>query len=289
MTQHSPEKAYLPNEASGNKISLIDIVNFLVNSWKTIAIFGCLGLVGSLTYLFVTPNQYEARAQIRMAQISNNSTGNPLGMAFEDPLSLMGRMQYPTNYSEAVVNACAYQDKQQPSLALSKDLKYSVPKGTANTLELRVISASAQIAGNCAQAVFEQIKMLQAQLAEPLIKEAQMKLAFDNERIDSTRKLISRADQSGGAISAIYLSGRDELAYYLIDREKTTDLINSIINRGTRLSSPIYAAEKPVSPKKRASLVAGLFGGFFLGLMIALVRQMLVGLKSQKDSLDDPM
>ena len=106
-----------------------------------------------------------------------------------------------------------------------------------------------------------------------LVEEAKIKLESDNERIDAARKLITKADQSGSAISAAYLSARDELSYFLTDREKMIDLINSVKSRGARLDSPIYTSERPVSPKKAISLAAGLVTGFFLGLLFALGRK----------------
>lgn len=50
--------------------SLIDILRFLKGAYKTICIFGAFGLVAAIIYLVVTPKQYEATAQIAMAQIS---------------------------------------------------------------------------------------------------------------------------------------------------------------------------------------------------------------------------
>ena len=113
------------------------------------------------------------------------------------------------------------------------------------------------------------------------MEEAKLKLVADNERIEAARRLIARADQSGSAMSAAYLSARDELTYFLTDRERMLDLINSVKSRGTRLDSPIYASDKPVSPKKAISLAAGLLGGLFLGLLIALGRKVLGKLKSE--------
>ena len=263
------------------EISLLDILEFLKSAWKTIAAFAVLGLVGAITYLVVTPPMYEATAQIRMAQISQINPANPFGAALEEPASLIARMQFPTNYSAQVVSSCNYQDKLQPQLALSKDAKFTIPKGVANTVELKVLALSPQLAANCAQALFVQVAQLQEEFAKPFVEEAKLKLATDNERIEAARKLIIKADKSGSAMSAAYLSARDELTYFLTDREKMLDLMSSVKNRGTRLASPIYISERPASPKKAISLAAGLFGGLFLGLMIALGRQGLRKLKSE--------
>ncbi len=261
------------------EISLLDILGFLKKAWKTIAAFAVLGLMGAVTYLVVTPPMYEATAQIRMAQISQVNPANPFGANVEDPTSLIARMQFPTNYTEQVISGCGYQDKPQAALALSKAAKLSIPKGVANTVELKILAPSQELAASCAQAIFSQIAQMQEQFSRVFVEEAKLKLAADNERIEAARKLIAKADQSGSAMSAAYLSARDELTHFLTDREKMLDLINSVKSRGTRLDSPIYASEKPVSPKKAMSLAAGLLGGLLMGLLIALGRKGLRKLK----------
>ena len=262
-------------QEEGGDISLLDILEFLKSAWKTISAFAVLGLIGAVIYLVVTPSMYEATAQIRMAQISQVNPANPFGANVEDPTSLIARMQFPTNYTEQVISSCGYQDKPEAALALSKAAKLSIPKGVANTVELKVLAPNQKLAASCAQAIFTQIAQMQEQFSRVFVEEAKLKLATDNERIDAARKLIAKADQSGSAMSAAYLSARDELTYFLTDREKMLDLINSVKSRGTRLDSPIYASDKPVSPKKAISLAAGLFSGLFLGLLFALGRKLL--------------
>lgn len=281
MEQHSINlKA---DDQEDQSISLQDILQFLGRAWKVMLLGAIFGLLAGLGYVLLTPNQYEATAQIKMAQININNPTNPFGFTVEDPSSLIVRMQLPTNYDSEVITACEYQDKPQAALALSKVVKLTIPKGLTNTVELKISSSSPQIAKNCAQVIVDQITLLQAQFAKPFVEEAKLKLVQDNERIDAARKLIARADQSGSAMSAAYLAARDELTYFLTDREKMLDLINSVDKRGTQLISPIYAPEKPVSPKKLMSLLAGLFAGLFLGLAVALARQFWSGM-SAKDS-----
>jgi uncharacterized protein involved in exopolysaccharide biosynthesis len=82
-------------------------------------------------------------------------------------------------------------------------------------------------------------------------------------------------------MSAAYLSTRDEIRYLLDEITALKNVINSNQNRATRLIAPIYAGDTPIAPKKPMTLAAGLFGGLFLGLMIALVRQVITRLRSE--------
>jgi capsular polysaccharide biosynthesis protein len=273
------QRSYL--QEYGREISLLDTLEFLKKSWKIIAGFGVLGLIGAIGYILVTPPMYQATAQIRMAQVSQVNTSNPIGVNIEEASSLIARMQFPTNYSAATISSCGYQDKLQPALDLSKDIKFTAPKGMANTVEIKILSPSPKQAESCANSIFIQIALLQEQFSKVFVEEAKIKLSMDNERIEAARKLITKADQSGSAMSAAYLSARDELTYFLTDREKMVDLINSVKNRGSSLVAPIYVSEKPVSPKKTITLLAGLLSGLFLGVVIALGQQGFRKLKSE--------
>ena len=59
-----------------DELSLIEIINFFKESWKTIIGFTVLGIAGAGIYLWVVPKQYEASAQIKMAQIGNVNNNN---------------------------------------------------------------------------------------------------------------------------------------------------------------------------------------------------------------------
>lgn len=268
--QNQPNQMSLDQGEGNNRMQHWPIMSIKKKHIKIMILGSFFGLFLAIFYILIAPQKYEATAQIRMAQLSQINPANPFGTSIEDPLSLISRMQFPTNYSKEVVNACGYQDEKEPALELSKDLKFSIPRGVANTVEIRALFSNPETARNCLVAVTTQVELMQEQVARPFIEEAKIKLAADNERIEAAKKVILKADQSGNAMSAGYLSARDELTYFLIDREKMVDLINSVKNRGTRLTSPIYVTGNPVSPKKVLSLVIGVLGGIFLGLLWVL-------------------
>lgn len=263
------------------EISLLDVLNFLKNAWQTIAIFAFLGISASIAFLFVTPQQYEATAQIKLAQINFSLPTAPLGTAVEDQASLLARLQIPSNFGKSTIQACGYEEKRDPSLALSKDLKFSIARGMVNIIELRLLAPSAQKASECADAVVNQVSLLQEEMIKPYVEEAKAGLLVDNERLESAKRIIAKADQSGNAISAAYLAARDEATFFLVEREKKLAILRSVQQRETKLAAPIYISEFPVSPKKGASLLMGLFGGVFLGLVFAIGRQLIIRLKSQ--------
>lgn len=164
-------------------------------------------------------------------------------------------------------------------MALAKSIKLGLPKGVANVVELKTFGKSPQDAQLCAQAIFELIKTTQAQIVAPYIAEAKTKLLDDEERLAKAKDLVAKADKSGSAMGAAYLSTRDEIRFLLDEITALKTVVTSNQSRATRLIAPIYASDTPVAPKKRVVLAGGLLGGLFLGLLIAMGRQVIARLK----------
>ena len=279
MSQSSPPLLDLNGD---QEISIIDILRFLKNAWKTIAIAGLAGIVLSIAYLAITPKQYEATAQIVMAQIGTASNNiNPLGINIEEPALLVSRMSLPTSFTPQTIATCRLEDVSNPELTLTKSIKLAPAKGVANVVELKTFGPSQEVALSCANAIFELIKTTQSQILMPYIEEAKIKLVDDEAHLAKAKDLVARADKSGAVMSAAYLSTRDEIRYLLDEITALKNVVTSNQNRMTHLVAPIYASDLPVSPKKRMALAGGLFGGLFLGLLIALARQMIARIKSE--------
>jgi capsular polysaccharide biosynthesis protein len=288
MNQVSPPKIEAHELADEQEISLLDILRFLKSAYKTILIFGVIGLLAAIAYLVIAPQQYEATAQIAMAQIgaannNNNNNLNPLGINVEDPTLLIARLGLPSSYTPEAILACAFEGKPEAGAALVKSIKLSIPKGVANVVELKTVGDSPKQAIQCADAIMELIKTTQNQILIPYIEEAKQKLAEEKARLQAAQQLISRSDKSGSGsmMGAVYLSTRDEINYLLDKIAALNNVVSNNQNRATRLITPIYASDLPISPKKRIALAAGLFGGLFLGLLIALAGQMITKLKSE--------
>ena len=128
------------NQAPEDEISIKDIVDFLLESWKAILATGLVGLLGAAGFIVFTPSQYEATAQIQMAQIApnnnnnnNNNNSNPLGVNVEDPNLLMARLKLPSSYTEDEIKACGLDPNVYQGFAAGMGieriamLKYGIP------------------------------------------------------------------------------------------------------------------------------------------------------------------
>ncbi len=264
------------NPSFEEDLSLKDIIDFLIESWKSIIVAGLLGVLASAVYLTVTPNQYQASAQIQMAQISaSNNNANPLGVNIEEPNLLMARLRLPTSFSVEVIKACGFEDSSSPAESLASSAKFSAVKGLDSMIELKINSNSKEIAINCAQALFESIKTSQNQIIKPYIQESKALLVKYEARLASSQSLLSKADKSGAALSVAYLANRDEVKFLTEEIMRLNKFITTAETRQAKLFSPIYVADAPVFPKKKASLIFGLMTGLLLGLLFVLGRKAL--------------
>jgi LPS O-antigen subunit length determinant protein (WzzB/FepE family) len=288
MSQHSPIQFSSQEQINDTEISLINILIFLKRSYKLIALIGLLGVATSFGYLLITPKKYQASAQIQMAQIvvANNSSSNvnPLGINIEEPSLLIARLSSPTSYSAEVIEACGLGSEKNAQFILSKSVKLILPKGVPNIVDMRIIGTSSKNTVVCAQAVFSLIKATQAQIVKPYIEVANAKLLDNQERIAKLKDLVARADKAGSAMDVAYLSMRDEIRFLLDEINTLTNVVSSSENMATRLVAPIYGSDDPITPKNGAVLLAGLFGGLFLGLLIAFGRRLIPNIKAQLEN-----
>lgn len=267
------------NQPLEDEISLKDIINFLMESWKTILAVCLLGLFGSVGFLAITPNQYEATAQIQMAQTSpnnnnnNNSITNPFGVNVEEPNLLIVRLKLPTTYSAAEIKACGLEGQKMPAETIVLKSKFSVVKGVGSIVELKIRMDSREQAVVCAQALFENIRESQNQIIKPYMEEAKALLTKYQVRLKEAQELVMRADKSGAALSAAFLANRDEVKFLTDEIIRLNTFVAAGGARQAKLVSPIYASNAPVFPEKKLSLLIGLLAGLFLGLLLALARK----------------
>jgi capsular polysaccharide biosynthesis protein len=273
------EQSFIPSPE--DEISLKDIIDFFIESWKAIILTGLLGIVGATVYFWVTPNQYQATAQIQIGQYSvNDSSTNPVVVNIESPNLLLARLKLPATYSTKEIQACGLEYSKSPSEALAEKAKFSAVKGLETWIELKINHESKEIAIVCAQSLFESIKTSQNEIIKPSIDKAKESLLKYQDKSNNAQSLISRADKSGASLSAAYLSTRDELNFLSGEILRLNTFIASVDTRQAKLVSPIYASDIPIAPKKKTIFMAGIFGGLFLGLLLMIGKRVLTAYKT---------
>lgn len=255
------------NQAPEDEISIKDIVDFLLESWKTILATGLVGLLGAAGFIAVTPSQYEATAQIQMAQIPPGNGGFH-GSSVEDPNLLIARLKLPSSYTEDEIKACGLHAE-----SLAKAAKLSLIKGVNSVVELKIYHASKDQAVSCAQSIFENIRDLQNNIVKPYIEVAKALLTKYQTRLSEAQSLVARADKSGSALSAAYLANRDEVKFLTDESIRLNNLISAGDTHQAKLVAPIYAYDIPVFPKKKISLLVAMLAGLFLGVLFVMARK----------------
>lgn len=259
-------------ETSESEISLTEITNFLKESWKAIIATGIVGVVAAVAFLIVTPSQYEAIVQLQMGQINLTNT-NPMGNNIESPSVMIGRHQIPSTYTVDEIKACGIEGKELPNEYLMKMVKITPVKGSDSVVELKIKLDSKDRVFLCTQAVFQNIRESQGLVIKPYVEEAKNLLVKYQDRLQEAQASVTRVEKSGSALSAVYLSNRDEVKFLIDEILRLNALIASADTRQAKLVTPIYVSDSPVSPKKSVSLVLGLLAGLFVGLLLVLLRR----------------
>lgn len=262
------------NSIQDDEISLKDIIDFLIDSWKKILLSGVLGGLLGLGYVVITPAKYQATANIQVAKVA--------GSEVEAPAMLVEKLKMPLYYSEKTYVACNVLDKIEPGELIAKTLKPSLVKNVP-IITISYKEKSTEGAKNCLAGVLEDIRVNQGLLAKPIFQIKINQLVNLKLKLESAEKIMkvlpsknATFDFSDSRFSAsalllaTTLSKENEIKDL---RTQINDLEIAMTDPQTKeayLTTPIHAPNKKVSPKISIVLVASFFGGLFLGLMFVM-------------------
>jgi len=262
----------MSDNVNDEEISLLDILAFVQESWKTISGVGLAGAALSAGLLTVIPGQYEAEALIEMAQLQSGGPISPTTVVIEAPALMIERLKNPRSYTSETTRACAEGDARFSDESLAALVKVSVPKGVNSVIKLQVRRFSPAAAEQCLTALIDMIRRQQIALLKPRLDEMRATLTFLQNRLEANRAAMMQSDKANLS-GVIFLAQRDESLYLM---QQIDDLQRALASDfQTRQVSPVYAAPGQVSPKSVLTLALGVLGGLMLGLLLALVRRFL--------------
>lgn len=253
------------------EITFNQIVDFLMESWKVVVIAGLFGLGGSIAYLWMTPNQYQATAQIKIAQI-NSSIKNTQGVNVEEPNALIARLRLPSSYSSREIEICGYGNTSNAE-ALAISIKLSALKGVNSIIELKINSHDRNLAANCAQALFENIKASQNLIIKPYVEEATLMLSQYNRRLSTLQSLVHGVNKTEDSFAVSYFYNRDEIRFLTEEIVRLNTFIEASKIHQANLVAPIYTSNISTHSKKRVNLIIGLIIGLFIGLLFSAAKK----------------
>lgn len=259
-------------ELDEDGISLADIVEFVQESWKTVALWSAIGLIGGTGYAFLATPKYQATANIQTAKVANTDV--------EAPALLADKLKLPSYYTKETIDACGIGDVAEPGLALANALKPALSKGTS-LVSISYKAESQDAALSCISAVVQSVRQNQELITKPLIDAKMAELSSLEQKAAAAQQLEKMALNKSGAndfndskflASSLLLSASKDLAKQIGDLKPQ---LLAPQTKPTELAAPSYASPKPVEPKKLIAMVGGLFGGAVLSVVYLLGRKQL--------------
>lgn len=273
------------NPFQDDEIYFKDILYFLTESWKKIAMFGLLGLFSSFTLLLLMPSQYEAIAYIKLVQFDGVNQKSSLAIKFEEVNTLIFRLKLPGTFSDKEFQACNPEKSKFSTQELDgRVIKLNVNKSAPSLIELKVRSKSKDVALKCAEAIFEFIRDSQNATKKPYVEELRALLLKNQIRINDLSAEISKKYKSEKELSMAYLINRDDLMFFRNESARLNTLLALGEEEYATLISPATVSDNPVSPNKISILVLGSFFGMLIGLLCAFFSKARRNYKSRYDS-----
>jgi uncharacterized protein involved in exopolysaccharide biosynthesis len=262
------------NTISEDEISLKDIIDFLAESWKVIVLGGVAGGLLGLGYGLIAPAKYQATANIQVAKVA--------GTDVEAPALLVEKLKMPMYYSQKTHVACNVMDKLEPGEVIAKTLKPTLAK-TAPIITISYREESREDAQKCLESVLDDVRSNQSLLAKPIFESKANQLLNLKLKLESAEKIVkilpkNNADfdfsdskfSASTLLLATTLSKENEIKDL---RTAINDLEIALIEPQTKeafLTTPIYAPQQKVSPKRTMILIGGLVAGLFIGLLLMM-------------------
>ena len=266
-------------ELDEDGISLADIVEFAQQSWKTVALWSAIGLIGGTGYAFLATPKYLATANIQTAKVA--------GADVEAPALLVEKLKLPSYYTKETFDACGLDEVAEPGVALATALKPTLMK-TAPIITISYKAKTQESAIGCIDAVMADMRANQALIAKPTIEQKKVQLASFKQKLDSAEQManLMPAKKQNFDFNDPKFSGASLLlATSLAKADEVKNLKASISDleiqlqepqtKETYFTAPVYASSKPVEPKKLITMVGSLFGGAVLSVVYLLGRKQL--------------
>ena len=263
-------------ELNEDGISLADIVDFAQQSWKTVALWSAIGLIGATGYAFVATPKYLATASIQTAKVA--------GTDVEAPALLVEKLKLPSYYTKATFDACGLNDLAEPGVAIATALKPTLMK-TAPIISISYKAKSQEAAIGCIDAVMADTRANQALIAKPTIEQKNIQLATLKQKLDGAEQMANLMPAkkqnfdfndpkfSGASLLlATSLAKADEVKNLKAQISDLEIQLQEPQTKETYFTTPVYASPKPVEPKKLIVILGGLFGGAVLSVVYLLAR-----------------
>ncbi len=265
------------NQSLEDEISFKDIIDFLSESWKVIALSAIVGGLLAAGKALITPPKYQAFANIQVAKVA--------GSDVEAPSILVEKLKIPTYYSTESYSACKVMDTIEPGEVIAKNLKPILLK-TAPIINFSYIEGSREDAQKCLESVLNDVRNNQKLLARPIIESKKNHLDSLKKKLDAAEKIVKTwpakneifdFSDSNFSASALFLATILSKENEVQDlRTQINDLEILLLEPQTReafLTTPIFSPKQKVLPKRAGILMGGVIAGLLFGLFFMITKR----------------
>ena len=274
-----------------DEISLMDIYDFLVEGWKTILSIAIVGTgIGVITSLLL-PEQYEAKGFIESARVVSTNS-----IYVESIAVLAEKMRSPTYYDTNALPACFEEGELGSLEGLAKSLNASVAKNS-NFVSVAYRASSSDGAVQCLQQVLKIVVDRQKALAEANLTTVVASLENLKKKADELRKTVKQLESDRGAqfqfknieysAAALITVTLQSKVQELLATENQISVIESMLKppntQDAKFSTPVFASENRVSPRRGLIVAISTMASLFLGLFILLLNRGFASVKLHRE------
>jgi hypothetical protein len=261
------------NTIQNDEIFLKEIIDFFIESWKTVASFGLLGLISSFAWIYFAPGKYVAIAQIRVMQLELIDQATFPRAHLDDINTLISRLKFPTTFSDTDIQPCSSEKSNSQKKSFNDSLvSFNPIKGTTSLVELTIQGETKQEVADCSKAIIKKIIDLQNMTLLPYYEKVKTILLKNQLRINQLRNLSTESDKGHIGLLATYLSNHDEIGFLLRENVRLKSILDHEDTQFAMLTAPIYVSDSMVYPKKMPIIILGLLAGIFFGLLYRIIR-----------------
>ena len=285
---------------SEDEISIIDILRFFVDGWKTMLSFTVIGALLGIGYVATGTPQYKATAIIEPAYVGTPTpTPTPtLSTTLNSPVEsievLRRKLKSPSYYSSETYQACGFEGMAKHGDNLTDTLMPPTAKKDAPIDQIEFISTSIDTNVKCLTSVLDDIRRDHEKLKEPFIKSMENKITnlelqldeAKREKFSNDRKILDLTNQEAQKNLSV-------AQYNLLVKKETDATITQIVNeldrlrlgllepqtRSARFVTPIYASEIRVDSKRMMKVLAAIFIGLIFSIIYLVGKKYSVKLK----------
>jgi capsular polysaccharide biosynthesis protein len=271
------------NQIPEDAISLKDIIDFLIESWKSIALGVIVGGLLGAGYAWTKHPIYQAIGSIQVAKVA--------GSDVENPALLVEKLKMPMYYSEKSYLACDVMKISEPGDRIAKALKPALSK-TASIINISYTSKSSEDSRACLEAILGDINANQKLLSKPIIDIKKNQLSTIKRKLETAQKnikIIPIKDNYFDFSDSKMIASSLLIALVMSKENEINDLQSKINDLEISLSepqtmeanfiAPIFSPNSKVSPSVRLTLLLGLVIGFFGSLLFLIGKKTLKAYK----------